>query len=304
MARSGDLAANGALLSGNDLITQANTEQDSTKRKALLDEAAKYQEGGSYRIAAHTLFGALSGGAGGAAAAGTVAYNAQNLNNLQTELTKSLTKAGVEEKTAKAIANVTFNAGTLVAGNAVGGGAGATAALNVDANNRQLHPTEAKLIKDNAARYAARRGISVERAEAELTQQTLRNDDSAHAARLGAYDPQAQAFLIELGAGKTMVDPMTGQPFQLFAADEATRNNHAIFGQYTKTNDSSPYDTTALLDRAYNKAFKPQNTRAITGLDGSNAGTFTGSDLALMDAAKDYGNMRRHPPGGAVCSAG
>ncbi|MDZ7919577.1 hypothetical protein [Rhodoferax sp.] len=85
----------------NDLAAQARAETDSTKKQALLDEAKKYEEGGIYRIAAHTLFGALSGGVGGAAAAGTVAYNAQNLNDLQAELTKTLTDAGVGEKTAK-----------------------------------------------------------------------------------------------------------------------------------------------------------------------------------------------------------
>ncbi|NBW79888.1 MAG: hypothetical protein EBR27_12900 [Betaproteobacteria bacterium] len=56
----------------------------------------------------------------------------------------------MDEKTAKAIANVSFNAGALAAGNAIGGSAGATAALNVDANNRQLHPTEKQRIKDLA----------------------------------------------------------------------------------------------------------------------------------------------------------
>ncbi|MDZ7919576.1 hypothetical protein [Rhodoferax sp.] len=46
---------------------------------------------------------------------------------------------------------MTFNAGALVAGNAVGGGAGAAAALNVDANNRQLHPDQIKRIQKLSA---------------------------------------------------------------------------------------------------------------------------------------------------------
>jgi filamentous hemagglutinin len=186
----------------NDLITQARAEPDSTKRKALLDEAAKYQEGGSYRIAAHTLFGALSGGVGGAAAAGTVAANAQNLNDLQDQLAKSLTNAGVEEKTAKAIANVSFNVGTLVAGNAVGGGAGATAALNVDANNRQLHPDERKWAKDNAGKYKAylkdKRGedTSTEEAYQRLLSAGYAVVDDA-AQRTGKSDEVAKQFIGE-----------------------------------------------------------------------------------------------------------
>jgi len=39
-------------------------------------------------------------------------------------------------------------------GAAVGGAQGAASAATVDANNRQLHPTEAKLIKENARRFA------------------------------------------------------------------------------------------------------------------------------------------------------
>jgi len=39
-------------------------------------------------------------------------------------------------------------------GATVGGTAGAVCAFSVDINNRQLHPTEAQIIKDNAERFA------------------------------------------------------------------------------------------------------------------------------------------------------
>jgi hypothetical protein len=203
----------------------------------------------------------------------------------------SLIAGGMNKDVAKATASLlTAGASAAIAG-AAGGVQGATTGFNVDLNNRQLHPSEAKLIKDNAKAYAEKRGISIDRAEAELNQQALRNDDSAHAERLGSNDPNAQAFLKELGAGKTMVDPLTGQSYQLFAADEATRNNHAMFGQYAKT---SPVVMTA-LDRAYDNAFKPKGGQTISGVNGSNPGALTGSDLALMDAATDYRNMRSQP---------
>ena len=38
--------------------------------------------------------------------------------------------------------------------------AGAATGLNIDANNRQLHPTETQWIKANAKRYADKKGIS------------------------------------------------------------------------------------------------------------------------------------------------
>jgi hypothetical protein len=72
--------------------------------------------------------------------------------------------------------------------------AGAAAGFNEDFNNRQLHPTEAQLIRGNAQAYAAKRGIPVEQATTELTEQSLRQIDSAWAKRI-ADNPQAAAFL-------------------------------------------------------------------------------------------------------------
>jgi hypothetical protein len=165
-------------------------------------------------------------------------------------------------------------------------------AQNAAQNNRQLHPTEAAMIRANAERYAQLRGdISVDQAEAELSQQALRNMDTAHDTRLGSDNAQAQAFLQELGAGSAQTDTLTGQSFQLFTADAATRNNHAMFGQYAKTSPA----VQSVLDRAYQQAYKPSDGQTIAGLNGTNAGSLTGSDLALNDAARDYSNMRLQP---------
>jgi filamentous hemagglutinin family protein len=264
----------------DELRSQARNASDPTERQALQDEAAKWDEGGIYRSTAHAVIGGLTGGASGAAGAGAAAYSADLINKVTADL-----PPGVKNAVGAVMA-----AGI---GGAAGGGnvAGVNAALNEDLNNRQLHPTEAALIKANAKDYAKQRGISVDQAEAELTQQAERNNDSAHAERLGANDPQAQAFLQTLGAGKTMTDGLTGQTYQLFSADQATRDNHAEFGQYAKT---SP-QVQQLLDKAYTSAYKPKDGQTIAGVNGSNAGALTGSDLALNDAARDYGHMRQQP---------
>ncbi len=55
------------------LIEQAAQEPDATRQAALLAEAEKWDEGGIYRVAAHTVVGALAGGAPGALGAGTSA---------------------------------------------------------------------------------------------------------------------------------------------------------------------------------------------------------------------------------------
>jgi hypothetical protein len=166
-------------------------------------------------------------------------------------------------------------------------------AANNELDYRQLHPLEAQVIKDNAEAYAQKRGgISIEQAEAELTQRALRNIDSAHDKRLGSDDDaQAQAYLQALGAGQSREDGQTGQSFELFAADAETRNDHAMFGQYAKTSQT----VETLLDQAYAMEYKPEDGQTIAELNGSSAGAVTGSDLALNDAARDYGNMRDQP---------
>lgn len=131
----------------------------------------------------------------------------------------------------------------------------------------------------------------MDQALAVLTQQALRNVDSAHATRLGADNKDAQAFLNTLGQGKTLIDKETGQAYQLFTADEATRNNHAMFGQHTKTPAVEN-----LLDRAYAAVTLPKDAQTIQGLNGSFKGSLTGSDLALNDAARDTSNMWKQPP--------
>jgi hypothetical protein len=66
-----------------DLRTQANQTDDPSQKQALLDEAAKYDEGGTYRVAAHTALGALGGGLEGAAGAAAASSAAPTLNELQ-----------------------------------------------------------------------------------------------------------------------------------------------------------------------------------------------------------------------------
>jgi filamentous hemagglutinin len=119
----------------------ADAAGDKAGYEALTQEAAKWEEGGIYRTALHTVFGGLSGGVAGAVGAATVAGNAQNLNEMQESLRQALVGADIPPAVADALARVTFQAGVLGVGSAVGGAGAGAAAMNVDANNRQLHPT-------------------------------------------------------------------------------------------------------------------------------------------------------------------
>ncbi|WP_235430561.1 hypothetical protein [Xanthomonas sp. MUS 060] len=132
-------------------------------------EAAKWDEGGVYRVAAHAAMGALGGGVQGALGAGAAASAAPKL----TELTKDLPD-GVREAVGAGLA-----AGL---GAVTGGASGAATAFNEDTNNRQLHPVEMSFLAAEAAKYAEYAKIS----EKEATQLLI-------AASLDQLDSTAQA---------------------------------------------------------------------------------------------------------------
>ncbi len=101
------------------------------------EEAAKWAEGGAYRVTAHALVGGLAGGASGAAGAGLASLSADAIN----QLTEGMPD-GVRQLVG---AGVAAGIGAIA-----GGSAGAATALNADVNNRQLHPTERQLAKELA----------------------------------------------------------------------------------------------------------------------------------------------------------
>ncbi|MBK9445234.1 MAG: hemagglutinin repeat-containing protein [Betaproteobacteria bacterium] len=263
----------------------AGKQAADLRKQGNEEEAKKWEEGGAYRIALHTLIGGLAGGTGGAVGAAASAAAAPLLNELQEGIAKALKDAGANDSVAKLAGQLITGTTAAGIGAAVGGTGGAVTAFNADANNRQLHATEAKLIKDNAAKYAARRGISLEQAEAELTQQAMQQTDSAWDERLGADNNQAQAFLNEIGAGTTLTDLQTGQRYQLFSADQATRDNHAIFAQFAKADPQVRRE----LDLAMSEAYRPKDGQTLDQRG------MSGSDMALNDAARDYGNMKSQP---------
>ena len=111
------------------------------------EEAAKWDEGGEYRVAAHAAIGLIGGGFEGALGSGAAAKAAPLLAELTSDL-----PAGLREAVGAAIA-----AGL---GAAMGGAAGASTAFNEDTNNRMLHPDEVKWIRENAGVFAKTQGIS------------------------------------------------------------------------------------------------------------------------------------------------
>ena len=131
-------------------ILEASELKNPVKTAAITTEIDKWAEGGGYRVALHSLTGALSGGISGALGAAASASAAPLLQQLQGGVANSLQTAGLSPEAATGIARGIAGLTAAGVGAAVGGTAGAASALTIDANNRQLHPAETQRIKELA----------------------------------------------------------------------------------------------------------------------------------------------------------
>jgi hypothetical protein len=273
---------------GQPLAETAKTALINSVAQSLTSEIGDWGKGSETLVAktlAHAAVQCAAASAQGkdCGSAALGAATAEVLSPYLDNLDDRQRQTGIDQTKGSSIAGIVATLAASIAGRDPG--AANHAAQMVDTFNRQLHPDEAKIIAANAKKYADKREISLEQAIAELTQQAEQNFDSAWDARLGSDNPAALAFLKEIGLGKTMVDAMTGQSYQLFTADAAQRDNHAMFAQYSK---SDPL-VKAELDLAMNKAYLPKDAQNLEQK------YQTGSDLALNDAARDYGDMRTQP---------
>lgn len=128
------------------------------------EEAKKWDENGTYRIALHTATGALGGGLSGAAGAAASASTANLMNELQDSIQQSLQAAGLNEGAAKVLAQGVATLTAAGVGSVIGGVHGAATAATVDANNRALHPTDKQL----AAKLAAKGKYTKEQIEEQM----------------------------------------------------------------------------------------------------------------------------------------
>ena len=200
-----------------DLRDQASNESDPDKKQALLDEAAKWDEDGKYRVAAHMGAGLLSGGVAGALGAGASAA-------LMPKIGDAIAALGLPTPVAQALGVATAAA----IGGVVGGTVGAASASSIDINNRQLHPTEIQWIKNNARRFADQQGISEAEAETRLSQQAYRQVQFGSG---GSEDAASRAFLRTAGNQLLPADPLdlSAGPGYMFYATPAQRADATMY---------------------------------------------------------------------------
>lgn len=174
--------------------------------KTSCAEADRWKDGGLYRGALHTAIGGMAFGTAGATG-----------NLAATTALASLEQVFVQMNiTDPTVKSVLSNMVVTIAGAAAGSTAGAAAAFNADANNRQLHRSETDWIKANRAAFVRMYGGTEEAAEERLANQAFRQ---VQFGVVGTDDPQARAFLglapkVNLPGDTSMPEAGIGYMFQ------------------------------------------------------------------------------------------
>ncbi|HDV6325824.1 TPA: contact-dependent inhibition toxin BcpA [Burkholderia cenocepacia] len=234
LANQSDMMA-AASAAGEAVSRRIGDYADEMKRQAEKngDQAGvdAWKEGGANRAlmqgAGAALVTGLAGGnaVGGAAGAAIASIASGKLNELSSAIAGSDPTGNANMN--QALGNIVANALATGAGGAVGGESGAFSGYNVDRFNRQLHPEEAKWIKDNAAKYATQKGISVDQAVSELTTQANRQVQNGSP---GAWDQNASAFLNQ-AHGMLPADGSSGPGYMFYATPDQKANVN-MYGNY------------------------------------------------------------------------
>ena len=199
---------------------------------------AVWAEGGSARILLHSLAGALQGLSSGTAASG--ALSAGTSAAVMPTLDQVLKNNGIGPENRDAL-------GTWIAagvGAAVAGGSGSIAQMsgaviagNIDKYNRQAHPTEARLIEEEAPKMAVELGISPAEAEQRMARAFAFYTDAQWKQTIGAGSQFETSTLEHLGAA---LAPLADR----YAVNQTTGDVPQLSeGPRTYT----PAETTALL---------------------------------------------------------
>src|SRR5450830_928324 len=162
----------------NALKDQIKVESDPAKKAALQNEAKNWDEGGIYRTTLHAAAGALGGGVGGAlgATASSVSMPA---------IAAQIDKMDAPNAVKQALAQVAAAA----LGAAVGGTAGLASAVNVEANNRQLHEDGKAKEKSLAKKLADGSNGQYTQAQIEDALRAANNNQLGETASTGAVVP-------------------------------------------------------------------------------------------------------------------
>ncbi|WP_224770977.1 hypothetical protein [Pseudomonas sp. FEN] len=170
---------------------------DATRSKDTSQQAV-WAEGGSARILLHSLAGALQGLSSGTAANGALSAGASAA--VMPTLDQVLKNNGIGPENRDALGTwIAAGVGAAMAGGngSVAQASGALIAGNIDKYNRQAHPTEARLIEEEAPKLAAQLGITPAEAEKRMARAFAFYTDAQWKQTIGGADSQFDAKTLE-----------------------------------------------------------------------------------------------------------
>lgn len=206
------------------------------------------------------------------------------MGELQQGAQQALKDAGLDPGAAKAIAQSLAGLTATGVGAAVGGTQGAAMAAAVDFNNRQLHPDEEKMIRDNAERFARRIYGTEEPTSAQLeaamvmlantAQNLVDNNVGYHV----PYFAEAEAFLHQIQIEYAQTTPDLSIPGsdgqKLFYASIEEMNSPWINGAAAELTKAGIIVKTP-IPVLTNEAIIAENRDRLTGLPLDDQGRYT-----------------------------
>ena len=237
-------------------------------------EAAKWSEGGAYRVALHAVVGGLSGGVQGAMGATAASAAAPSIEQLQQQFQSALQNSGLGEGAAKVLASLAggATATTIGAVASSGSAAGAAAAFNSDMNNRQLHPSERLLARTLAARSNGKYAVT----QIEDALRVAGNTETAESIVAGmVVDPSERDAIYDSGAVWTIGS--TGQMVQVVPKQPA-----ADLMQFIQSSTAGKYDWYMPSSNGNELASTPRDR--LTGAPLDEQGRY--SQIIILDGKK------------------
>lgn len=289
----------------------AESKADSLRKQGQENEARKWDEGGIYRVAAHSALGALMGGdITSTLAAGATAKAAPTLNTIQDHVKSSLEASGLSKNVAEGLSSFVTTAAAFGIGNTIGGNASTGAiSANIDMNNRQLHVDEIARLKKEAAILATQNGqmsrdgyeywftlvysVAYGKVDTEGREQLMIMAKQWDKAGKDTNDFSLQQLsknikfasnIVDSMAGKVLTDNSNkpimenGAAVKTFQATEAQKKNTSLFGYDSNTaglkakDDPKSYGSSGTANKTAQGTVRRENEDLVDGLERGSKG--------------------------------
>ncbi|MCX5468914.1 hemagglutinin repeat-containing protein [Acinetobacter nematophilus] len=289
----------------------AESKADALRKQGQENEARKWDEGGVYRVAAHSALGALMGGdLTSTLAAGTTAASAPTLNKIQDQVQSSLEASGLSKSVAEGLSGFVTTAAAFGIGNTIGGNTSTGGiSANIDMNNRQLHIDEIAMLKKEAAKLATQNGqmsrdgyeywftllysVAYSKVDTKGREQLMSMAKQWDEAGKNTNDFSLQQLsknityaskIVNSMAGKVITDSSNkpiienGSVVKAFQATDSQRQNTSLFGYDLKTaglkakDDPKSYGSSGTANKTAQGTVRRENEDLVDGLEKGSKG--------------------------------